>query len=211
MPLNNPFSLTGQLIASSQGENPSTRKCFKLFFNDLEGLTSSILRGVDDDQASSYLQKFKHGATGLPLEVDFRPPSMKVQQRSVRRQNVERKYAGFPEWSDCSLSLHNFVGLHTHRFFFMWALMCAGCSNSINDRDFIGLREFVNRAPVNSYKVDATVRHFVGHNVDLETEWTLKGIFPISVAVDDYDNSDDGSLHLTNVDFSVDFAFISSS
>jgi hypothetical protein len=210
MPLQNPYSLATNLVASNN-LHPSTKTRFKLFINNIQSLISYLYQDQDgnniqDNDTISYLTSIGSSWGKLPFEVDFDPPSLSIESRSVRRNGVSKKYGGDASFEGGQLSVNNFTDLHSYRFFYLWGLACAGLSRDISQKENYGNKTFISRVPLGIYKVDMNVQQYVGHEMEIEAEWHLFGVWPHVVSVDPYDNSDDGNLHTAKVDFSIDFA-----
>ena len=200
------------------GLEPLTKNNYRMLFSFDQDFRNYV---VDNDVvAASYMAKLdgRHD----PVEVAFEPPTFSGQQRTVRRNNLEVKYAGFPEFGDVSLSMNlyfhpgDYSSTGCERFFYAWWCMSYGISLKAIDSNIFALdSKIVNRlSPARDfsgyyedkkvgYKQDATVVQFARDDTPLN-RWKLDDIYPKRVKFDPLDNSNDGDIRQMHVEFSVD-------
>jgi len=170
---------------------------------------------------SDYFETIKTSLVSnlYPLEVNFTPPAIQVEQRKIRgRGNVEVKYGGWTTYGNSEATFYNWIDLDTYKFFYRWASL-AGAVPLFRNDDALQNNALLPNLPVADFAPDSyggyKVNGIVSTMHTIETlsgdefenaRWILQGIFPTAVSAGDFNHADDGEPVLTNVSFSIDLA-----
>lgn len=109
----------------------------------------------------------------------FTPPSVSISNIQIRRGNNAVKYAGVPEFSDCSITLNDYIGIDTEKILMAWQKQ----SYDIRTQAVGLASRYKKNAWVNQYSPDGTVVR----------QWVIKGAWLSSLSMGDY-SSDDNSV-----------------
>lgn len=123
----------------------------------------------------------------------FDPPSFTQQPIEVRMGNTVMKTAGTPNFSDGTLSLHDYVGLGTYEVLYAWQ---AKSFNIKTGR--VGLAsEYKHTAYLLEYNTDFS---------KVTAVWKLYGVFITSLKKDGFNNAENASEVKIQCSLSYDWA-----
>lgn len=123
----------------------------------------------------------------------FDPPSFTQQPITVRMGNTVSKTAGTPEFSDGSLSLHDFVGIETYNVLYAWQCLSFNIKTGR-----VGLAK--------DYKKTAYLLEYTTDFSKIVRVWKLYGVFITGLRKDGFDNSGNANEVKISCSLSYDWA-----
>jgi hypothetical protein len=197
---------TNAAVFDATGNNGAP---FDTYFDMMAGGDAQISRDL-----SVIASKLRDPQNEMPFEVEFSPPNLSTETRTVRRGNTNIKYAGFTDIGECSMSFNNFVESRLALFLRHWYQMSAGIARAPQSAGAMlpGKNQFISRVAPALYKVNGFLYQY-GHQSnsnDLQTlvvrrVYELYGVYISTLTTGAVDNSDDGGMQDLKVQFAVDY------
>lgn len=168
--------------------NPQRVNVFNLVVEDIDGIlrTGSIEGSTNPaDILSNAQQEIMIGLKTCQV------PQVTQTKIDIHKGNSVIKFPGKPEFGDIRLTAYDYMGSNVKDVFYAWQNLC------YNRRyDYIGNKS--------SYKKNCTL-YECAPNGQVIRYWEIKGAWPTSVSVSDFDTTSDNEAEV-DVTLSIDWA-----